>query len=349
LLTGLAAVVFAQSVRKRSDLIASGFFSGLVGLSAVWGFNSFNLSHVFTWISGMEALACGICAGFVASAILPVLEGVFHRITDISWLELTDLNHPLLKRLTMEAPGTYHHSLMVGNLAESAAEAIGANSTMCRVMAYFHDIGKVEKPEYFIENMNYKNNPHDDLTPSMSALVIIAHVKDGVDLALKCHLPKEIIDGIQQHHGTSLVYYFYRKALRQRDDARTGSQILNMREEDTPDVEDISFRYPGPIPQFRECALVSLADSIESASRNLNHPTLQSIEDLVNQIVQQKIEDGQLDDSGLTLNELKTARERFALTLQGMLHTRIQYPKDVESHGQGHRSQSAKQIPFQDK
>ena len=171
--------------------------------------------------------------------------------------------------MTIEAPGTYHHSLVVANLAEAAAEAIGANATLCRVCSYFHDVGKLVKPEYFTENMNFERNPHDDLAPTMSALIIIAHVKEGVDLALKHKLNQRIIDIIQEHHGTSLVYYFYKRALQQQEDARAGGKIMNMREDDIPEVSEESFRYRGPKPQTKESAIISLADTVESASRSL--------------------------------------------------------------------------------
>src|ERR1700739_1781118 len=229
--------------------------------------------------------------------------------------------------MTIEAPGPYHHSLVVANLAEAAAEAIDANATLCRVCSYFHDIGKLVKPEYFTENMNIERNPHDDLAPTMSALIILAHVKEGVDLALKHGLNKHIIDVIQQHHGTSLVYYFYQRALQQQEDARAGGKIMNIREEDIPEVQEESFRYPGPKPQTKESAIVSLADIVESASRSLEKPTPQKIEQLVNELIEERIADGQLDECDLTLGELRVIAERFRFTLMTMLHSRIAYPK----------------------
>src|SRR5207247_10140706 len=166
--------------------------------------------------------------------------------TSRSWLQASGLNHPLLRRMTIEAPGTYHHSLVVANLAESAAEAIGANPTLCRVCSYFHDVGKLVKPEYYTENMNFERNPHDDLAPTMSALIIMSHVKEGVDLALKHKLNQHVIDIIQEHHGTSLIAYFYQRALQQQEDARAGGKIMNIREEGIHEVREESFRYPGP-------------------------------------------------------------------------------------------------------
>jgi putative nucleotidyltransferase with HDIG domain len=273
------------------------------------------------------AIGNGILTAMVVGGALPILEQLFQVTTDISWLEASDLNHPLLRRMTIEAPGTYHHSLVVANLAEAAAESIGANATLCRVCAYFHDVGKLMKPEYFTENMNFERNPHDDLAPTMSALIIIAHVKEGVDLSLKHKLNHRIIDIIQEHHGTSLVYYFYQRALQHQEDARAGGKIMNMREEDIPEVREESFRYPGPKPQTKESAIVSLADIVESASRSLSKPTPQKIEQLVNELIEERIADGQLDECDLTLGDLRIIAERFRFTLMTMLHSRIAYPR----------------------
>lgn len=329
LLTGLAGVFFARNIRRRSDFLAAGAAVGLVGLACAMLQSGMKGSTILEWtLRGTWAVFLGMATVFVASAILPILEWMFDRVTNISWLELTDLNHPLLKKMTMEAPGTYHHSLVVGNLAESVADSVGANPTMCRVLAYFHDIGKLAKPEYFIENSSVENNPHNTLTPSMSALVIIAHVKEGVDRAIQYSLPKPVVDTIQQHHGTHMVYYFYRKALQQQEAAR--GDIFKLHKQEADEVQESSFRYPGPIPQFKECAIVSLADAIESGSRNLpDPPTPQSIESLVNDIIKQRIEEGQLDDSQLTLQEIFTLADRFVFALKNMLHSRIEYPKET--------------------
>jgi putative nucleotidyltransferase with HDIG domain len=273
------------------------------------------------------AIGNGMLTATLVGGVLPMLEQLFGITTDISWLEASDLNHPLLRRMTIEAPGTYHHSLVVANLAEAAAEAIGANATLCRVCSYFHDVGKLIKPEYFTENMSFERNPHDDLAPTMSALIIIAHVKEGVDLALKYKLHQRIIDIIQEHHGTSLVYYFYQRALQQHEDARAGGKIMKLREDDIPDVREESFRYSGPKPQTKESAIVSLADMVESASRSLEKPTPQKIESFVNELIEERIVDRQLDECDLTLAELKVIAERFRFTLMMMLHSRIAYPK----------------------
>ncbi|HEX4667435.1 MAG TPA: HDIG domain-containing protein [Chthoniobacterales bacterium] len=337
LISGLTAVYLTQQVRRRGRLIRAGLFVGLAIwlLSITFGIigpiNLFNPSAIDWSMIGIEsafAIGNGIVTAMVVGGALPMLEQLFQITTDISWLEASDLNHPLLRRMTIEAPGTYHHSLVVANLAESAAEAIGANATLCRVCSYFHDIGKLVKPDYFTENMNFERNPHDDLAPTMSALIIIAHVKEGVDLALKHGLNQQVIDVIQQHHGTSLVYYFYKRALQQLEDARAGGKIMKMREEDIPEVSEENFRYSGPKPQTRESAIISLADMVESASRSLEKPTPQKIEQLVTDLIDQRLADHQLDECDLTLRDLKRIGERFRFTLMNMLHTRIAYPKE---------------------
>ena len=199
---------------------------------------------------------------------------------------------------------------------------------MARVGAYFHDIGKLVKPEYFTENARYGRSPHDDLAPTMSALIIIAHVKEGVDLALKHGLNQQIIDVIQQHHGTSLVYYFYKRALQQQEDARQGGKIMNIREEDIPEVREESFRYSGPKPQTRECAIISLADGVESASRSLERVTPQKIDQLVEDIIQKRLIDGQLAECDLTMRELGVVAESLKHSMHSMMHSRVAYPSD---------------------
>ncbi len=342
IVSGFTAVYLTLQVRRRSRLIRAGLGVGITLWLLSFAFGMIGPIDLFSpgandWpmISLQSALAIGnpILTATLVGGLLPVLEHLFRITTDISWLEASDLNHPLLRRMTIEAPGTYHHSLVVANLAESAGEAIGANGTLCRVCSYFHDVGKLVKPDYFTENMNFERNPHDDLAPTMSALIIIAHVKEGVDLAMKHNLNHLITDVIQEHHGTSLVYYFYKRALQQQDDARAGGKIMNMREGDVPEVSQESFRYRGPKPQTKESAIISLADMVESASRSLEKPTPQKIEQLVNDLIAQRIADSQLDECELTLAELKIIAERFRFTLMTMLHTRIAYPKQDTKTG----------------
>ncbi len=336
LISGFTAVSLTLQVRRRSKLVRAGFGVGLAILLLSLAFGLIGPINLFSFgandwrmigLQSAYAIGNGILTAMVVGGALPILEQLFQVTTDISWLEASDLNHPLLRRMTIEAPGTYHHSLVVANLAEAAAESIGANATACRVCSYFHDVGKLVKPEYFTENMNFERNPHDDLAPTMSALIIIAHVKEGVDLSLKHKLNHRIIDIIQEHHGSSLVYYFYQRALQQQEDARAGGKIMNMREEDIPEVREESFRYPGPKPQSKESAIVSLADIVESASRSLSKPTPQKVEQLVNELIEERIADGQLDECDLTLGDLRVIAERFRFTLMTMLHSRIAYPK----------------------
>jgi putative nucleotidyltransferase with HDIG domain len=340
LISGFTAVLLTQQVRRRSRLIRAGLCVGLAIwlLSLTFGligpinlFNPGSINWTMIGIQSAFAIGNGIVTATIVGGALPMLEQLFQITTDISWLEASDLNHPLLRRMIMEAPGTYHHSLVVANLAESAAEVVGANATLCRVCSYFHDVGKLVKPEYFTENMNFERNPHDDLAPTMSALIIIAHVKEGVDLALKHGLNRQVVDVIQQHHGTSLVFYFYKRALQQLEDAKAGGKIMKMREEDIPEVAEENFRYGGPKPQTRESAIISLADMVESASRSLEKPTPAKIEQLVNDLIDQRLADHQLDECDLTLRDLRKIAERFRFTLLNMLHTRISYPKEGKS------------------
>lgn len=336
LITGFVAVFLTLQVRRRSRLVRAGVYVGAVTwlLAAAFGQIGpiiWEAPHLTDWrmiaLQSAAAVGVGFGTAIIASGILPVLESLFHITTDISWLEMADLNHPLLKRLSMEAPGTFHHSLAVANLSESGAKAVGGNPTICRVCSYFHDVGKLVKPEYFAENIHPGENPHDELTPTMSALIIIAHVKEGVDLALKHKLNAEIVDIIRQHHGTSVVAYFYQRALQQQEDARVGGKIMNMRPEDIPAVREESFRYPGPKPSSKEAAIVSLADSVESASRSLERPTPQKIADLVDSILEDRLSDGQLSESPLTLAEIQCLGESLKSTLGSMLHARVAYPK----------------------
>jgi putative nucleotidyltransferase with HDIG domain len=225
-------------------------------------------------------------------------------------IELSNPNHPLLRKILMEAPGTYHHSVMVANLADAACEAIGANGLLARVGCYYHDIGKTKRPNFFIENQMHHDNPHDRLQPEKSANIIISHVTDGSVILKKYNMPKEIIHIAEQHHGTTLLKFFYHKALQ-------GGEEVN--EED--------YRYPGPKPQTKESAIVGIADSVEAAVRSLNQPTPETIESLVKKIVADRLQDGQLNECDLTLKELETVSHSFCETLKGIFHSRIEYPE----------------------
>ena len=264
----------------------------------------------------------GIFTTALSLFIIFILEWIFQVTSDMTLLILCDYNHPLLKKLQMEAPGTYHHSLVVSTLAEHAAQAIGANPIRARVIALFHDIGKMVKPEYFTENQQSDENKHTKLNPNMSSLVILNHTKEGIDLALKHKLRKIIRDGIAQHHGTDTVYYFYQQAL---EEARQKGQS----------VDEHDFKYPGPKPNEKEVAILSLADPCEAASRSLQKPTPVKIDALVWEIFRKRIRDGQLDNANITFGELKKIRESFVSTLSTMMHGRISYPKDTEEDDEG--------------
>jgi putative nucleotidyltransferase with HDIG domain len=338
---GMTGVLVSHQVRKRLQLLQAGISVGAVTLLLGLLLGSLDIHSCFgsNAMDHLQLLGTGSTAAFgtavltalLISGLLPIFEGFFLLTTDISWLELSDLNHKLLRQMQLEAPGTFHHSLVVAALSEAAAEKIGANAPMCRVCSYFHDVGKLKKPGYFIENQYGGNeNPHDTLTPTMSALIILAHVKDGVDLAVKHKLNPRIIDVIQEHHADSLVLFFYRRAQEQKkiELEKVDRRLENP--EDLPIIDQKNFRYPGPRPKTRECGIISLADSIESASRTLKKPTPVRIHALVEDLIRTKIHEGQLDDCPLTLREFALIKESFATTLRSMLHSRIDYPKDDE-------------------
>jgi putative nucleotidyltransferase with HDIG domain len=243
---------------------------------------------------------------------LPYLESGFGLTTSVTLLELANPSHPLLKQLLMEAPGTYHHSLIVANLAEAAAEAVGADPLLARVGSFYHDIGKLKRPYFFIENQ-LGPNPHEKISPNLSTLIITSHVKDGLEMAKKAKLPKVIQDIIVQHHGNSLVSFFYRQAEKNSD----SKEVL--REED--------FRYEAPVPQTKEAAIILLADAVEAAVRSLNKPAAGRVEAVVRKIIKEKLDDGQFDQCNITLRELDIIAQTFVRILSGIYHTRIEYPE----------------------
>jgi len=323
LLSGLAvtavAVRSARSARGQWALYRVGLAAGLAGAAVAAGCAALRLPGSGA-VPILSSLAAGLVAAPATILLLPLLEALFGLTSDLSLLGLTDLEHPLLKRLALEAPGTYHHSLMVANLAQAAVKAVGGNALRAGIAAYFHDIGKLVKPAFFSENNQYGDNPHDDLSPSMSALILVSHVKEGVNLALRHKLPRLVIEAIEQHHGTSLIRFFYHKA------------AAMQREAALPDgaeaIQAEAFMYPGPKPRTREIAVLSLADAVEAASRSLEKITPGSLEDLVQEIVESRLSDGQLDACDLTLSEISTVRRVLVLTLSNMLHGRIAYPGD---------------------
>lgn len=303
-----------RGIRRRID-----FFWAALLVGGAQALTIFCGSLVMEWPfpSALErsaaALVSGILAGLLAYCLLPICETVFQRVTDVTLLEISDLNHPLLRELSVKAPGTYHHSLIVARLAEAACEVVGANALLARVGCYFHDIGKMLHPEYFVENQPPSSSRHDRLVPSMSSLVILNHVKEGVKLAQRYHLNQAIIDFIPGHHGTGLIYYFYRRALEEV--------------EDETQLKEERFRYPGPKPQTRETAVALLADSSEAASRALSEKNPAKIQEVVRRIINNKFIDGQLDDCDLTLRDLNKISDAFIRVLAGIYHSRIEYPK----------------------
>jgi len=329
LISSVVAIHLVHPLRRRARIYEAGLLAGVAGAAVmiVFAFMSDAPWRVMGLQSIMVVMA-GLAAGLLINGFLPVFESLFRVTTDLRWLELADLNHPLLQRMIMEAPGTYHHSLVVANLAERACEAIGAHALQARVCSYFHDIGKLNKTGYFSENQVESENPHNDLEPNMSALIIISHVKDGVDMAIQHRMARPIVDTIQQHHGTSHVTYFYRIAKRYEEDAKLGSKIMLMNTSDVPHVEETTYRYPGPKPSTREIGVISLADSVEGAARCLLKPTPQKIEALVAEIVDERYRDGQLEDCPISIRDLRLVADSFSKTLLSMMHTRVSYPKD---------------------
>jgi len=308
----VGALAVARS-RRRSDLLRAGALAGIAQLVAVVGVElAAGVEEPATLLElGGWALLNGFGCGLLGLGILPVAEVAFGVTTDISLLELSDQNHPMLRRLLLEAPGTYHHSLIVGNLSEGGALAVGAKALLARVASYYHDIGKVDRPEYFIENEPPGRSRHEGLSPTMSTLIITSHVRDGVTLAAQHRLPKAIVDIIAQHHGTSLVEFFYRTAVERASGEK---------------VDERLFRYPGPKPQTKEAAIVLLADSVEAASRALEEPTSARLSKLVRDLTMKRLLDGQFDESGLTLRDLRILHDSFVKVLTSMFHSRVPYP-----------------------
>lgn len=316
---GMAAIYSSRNVRNRHDLNRSGLYifaaSGVALLSVqlISGEGLVTLGSNFA-LSGGGALLSVI----IASGSLPLLEKMFGVTTNIRLLELGDFNQPLLKRLMLEAPGTYHHSLMVGNLAENACERVNANALLARVGAYYHDIGKLKNPQYFIENQMHVKDRHKNLKPNISALILKRHVKDGQALAEEYKLDQVVRNMISEHHGKTLIEYFYKKVV---EDAADGVNI-----------DEKEYRYPGPRPKSKESGILMLADSVEAACRSLSDSTYSRITTVVTKVINNKFIDGQLNNCDLTLASLEVIQESFINTLAGMYHSRIEYPEDKEEN-----------------
>ena len=312
------AILLLGRIRSRSKLIYVGLVAAVVAMLTEVGDSVLDgqplQQALFVDVPPVGRWA--VVAGFLMTGLLPFVEKMFGVLTDISLLEVGDISHPLLQELVRRAPGTYNHSINVASIGEAAADAIGARGLLVRVGAYFHDIGKMLKPQYFTENQPQGASLHETLLPAMSRLIIVAHVKDGADLARQHHMPHSIIDFIEQHHGTTLVEYFYRRAAQQsEDDPSRGA------------VEEHSYRYPGPKPQTKEAAVLMLADAAESASRALVEPTPSRLEGLVQEIAMNRLLDGQFDQCGLTLQELHVVEESLVKSLTAVYHGRVRYPE----------------------
>ncbi|SOC36329.1 HD family phosphohydrolase [Ureibacillus acetophenoni] len=311
---GFASIFFMRSIEKRSDLLKA---CGIVAIINV-SFIAFYLLMIQTDYGLMELLfygisgvVSGLLSGALTMGLLPFFESAFGLLSTMRLIELSNPNHPLLKKLLTETPGTYHHSVMVANLAEAACEAIGADGFLARVGCYYHDIGKTKRPAFFIENQMSGINPHDSLPPERSAEIIIAHTTDGADLLNKYKMPKEIIDIALQHHGTSTLKFFVHKA-----------------KEQGKEVDEAMFSYPGPKPQTKEAAVISIADSVEAAVRSMKNPNSDKIRNLVHSIIQSRVQENQFDECDVSIKELKIIEEELCKTLNGIFHSRIEYPKE---------------------
>lgn len=314
------AVLAIHRASQRSSILKAGIMVSLFGSLAVLSLEL--ISQLPDRIQLLQALgfmlASGLLTAVLVIGLMPFFEVTFGILSDLKLVELSNPNHPLLRKLLAETPGTYHHSLMVGNLSEAAAEAVGANGLLCRVGSFYHDVGKTKRPLYFIENQN-GTNPHDNLEPKVSASIIIAHAKDGGEMLKAYKLPKPIRDIAEQHHGTTFLKYFYYKAVKEAKEQGV----------ECPYTED-DFRYPGPKAQSKEAAIVGIADAVEAAVRSMGHPTVEQIEDIIAKIIKDRLDDNQFNECDLTLRELDRIAISLKETVMGMFHTRIEYPDASE-------------------
>jgi hypothetical protein len=329
LIGSLVGAHWVRQCMERSILFRAGLRLGLVNLLLIFALqllvgHGFDSQVLFKLCFGF---ASGLLCAVLVTGTVPLVESLFKYTTDIKLLELANMNNPVLRELMIQAPGTYHHSVVVGNLVEAAAEAINANPLLSRVAAYYHDIGKIKKPLYFIENIRDHDNKHDKLSPSMSALILTAHVKDGVEMAREQRLGEPLVAIIQQHHGTALMKFFYEKA-------------KNKAGADAASIDDRDFRYPGPKPQTREAALIMLADAVEAASRTLADPTPARIQGMVQKIINNIFIDGQLDECELTLKDLHQIARSFNQILAGIYHHRVDYPEPAYKEREAKRKNS---------
>lgn len=314
-ISGVTAVLMLVKFNRQRDLVRCGFV--LMVVNAITAIIINLLFHTtFDYPAVLLAITNGFLSAVLAIGSLPFLEHIFRITSPIRLLELSNPGHPLLRRLQIEAPGTYHHSIMVGNLAEAAAEGIGADTLWVRVGSYYHDIGKIKRPYFFVENQFTQENPHEKLNPTLSTLIITYHVKEGAEIAREHGLPDKLVQIIEQHHGTDLVRYFYKRATE------------NVQVEKEALIEE-DFRYEGPKPQTKEAALVMLADSVEAAVKSMPKPTPLKVEAVVQKIIRERLDDGQFDECNLTLKDLNKVKNSFIKVLGGMFHNRIEYPENV--------------------
>ena len=314
-ISSILGATLLKKMQQRNELLYSTIYLSIVGVIITVSTGiliSSNLREVLIK-SGITFIG-GVLSGIFALGILPFLEGTFNEVTTLKLLELSNPNHPLLKKLLMEAPGTYHHSMLVANLAEMASEEVGANSVIVRIGSYYHDVGKTERPYFFGENQMGGENPHNHMTPNLSAKIIISHVKDGIELARKYNLPKVIQDIIGEHHGTTLVKYFY--------------YTMKNNSENPEEVKEENYRYPGPIPNSKEAGIIMLADSVEAAVRSIKEPSEDKIKEMINNIISDKLSCGQLNDCNLTIKDIEKIKKCFLTALNGIYHHRIEYPKE---------------------
>jgi putative nucleotidyltransferase with HDIG domain len=328
---GMISIYSVHLIITRNQIFKTIIYIAVAYLWLIVALNSLRFDSIdeFLRIYMYQLLPNAILSPFITFMILGVFERMFDITTDVTLLELSDLNHPLLKRLSMEAPGTFHHSMIVGNLSEAAAKAIGANSLLARVGSYYHDIGKMEKPEYFVENQLDADNRHSRLTPNMSALILASHVRNGIEMARRHGIPKRIRDFIPEHHGTNIMKYFYNKALELSEDKQ---------------VNEADFRYPGPKPQTRETGIVMLADAVEAATRTLSAPTPGKIRSFVEDLVDQRFREGELDECELTFRELKQIVDAFMVVLQGVFQHRIEYPDQERKPARNNKKEPTGEI-----
>ena len=311
IVVSLVAIYKAANLVSRSDIVKLSFFLGIFQALMAFSYGLVNQSSFgLIMLMIVFSVFSGVLTGMVSLAVLPYFEDYFEILTTMKLLELSDFSHTLLRQLLMKAPGTFHHSIMVGALAEGAAESIGANATFARIASYYHDIGKMKRPEFFVENQRNGVNPHNKIKPSLSALILTSHTKDGYIMGKENKLPKEILDVILEHHGTTLTQYFYYKAL-----------------ENGEEVVESNFRYSGPKPRTKESGIILLADTVEAATRTLENKSKEGIENFIRYLVKSKMDDKQLSDSDLTLGEIEKVVQSFINTLQGVYHERIKYPK----------------------